>query len=107
MAILGTIIPPMTIISIIAIFYQQFRENKIIATALHVMRAGVAAVIFDVVMNLAKNVIGTRRKLYIAVMFLSFLLTFFFDVSAMLIILSCLGIGIIEVLISIYKDKNT
>ena len=30
-AVLGTIIPPMVIISIIAIFYKQFRSNVIIA----------------------------------------------------------------------------
>ena len=63
-AILGTIIPPMVIISIISLFYNQFRENKYIAIALQVMRAGVAAVILDVTINLAKNVCKTRRILY-------------------------------------------
>ena len=52
-AILGTAIPPMVIISLISVFYKQFRENHVIATALQVMRAGVAAVIFDVVYNLS------------------------------------------------------
>ena len=53
-AILGTSLPPMIIISVISIFYAQFRSNQIIAIALQVMRAGVAGVIFDVVLNLAK-----------------------------------------------------
>ena len=65
-AILGTIIPPMVIISIISVFYTEFRTNKYIAIALQVMRAGVAAVIFDVVINLMKNVLKTKRYLYIA-----------------------------------------
>ena len=56
-AILGTALPPMIIISTISYFYAQFRSNQIIATALQVMRAGVAAVIFDVVWNLGANVI--------------------------------------------------
>ena len=64
-AILGTILPPMIIISVISLFYEQFRTNPYIATALQVMRAGVAAVIFDVVINLAGNVIKTKRILYI------------------------------------------
>ncbi|MDD3205876.1 MAG: chromate transporter [Lachnospiraceae bacterium] len=106
-AVLGTAIPPMVIISIISVFYEQFRANRIIATALQVMRAGVAAVIFDVVMNLAKNVCATRRILYIALMFISFVATFFFDVSAMLIILSCLGIGIIDLLHNLYIEKRS
>lgn len=100
-AVFGTALPPMVIISIISVFYRQFRENQIIATALQVMRAGVAAVIFDVVLRLAKNVVATRRALYIGVMCIAFVLTVFMDVSAMVIILSCLAIGVAELLISL------
>ncbi|MCD7836718.1 MAG: chromate transporter [Lachnospiraceae bacterium] len=95
-AILGTSLPPMIIISLISVFYEQFRENRIIATALQVMRAGVAAVIFDVVCNLAKNVCSTKRLLYIGLMLAAFIATVFFDISAMLIIPICLVIGIID-----------
>lgn len=105
-AVLGTSLPPMIIISIISVFYTQFRENRIIATALQVMRAGVAAVIFDVVINLAKNVCMTKRVLYIGLMLISFICTYFFIVSAMLVILSCLSIGIIDLLWNIRKDRT-
>lgn len=105
-AVLGTSLPPMIIISIISVFYTQFRENKIIATALQVMRAGVAAVIFDVVINLAKNVCMTKRVLYIGLMIISFICTYFFNVSAMLVILTCLSIGIIDLLWNIRKDRT-
>ena len=105
-AILGTSLPPMIIISLISVFYQQFRENHLIATALQVMRAGVAAVIFDVVINLAKNVCKTRRILYIALMILAFVSTWIFDISAMLIILTCLTIGILDLLIHMYRKKG-
>lgn len=105
-AILGTIIPPMVIISIISLFYNEFRTNKYIAIALQVMRAGVAAVIFDVVIKLAQNVIKTKRVLYILMMIVSFIATYFFKVSAMLIILVCLGIGIIDLLVTLAKKKG-
>lgn len=105
-AILGTIIPPMVIISIISIFYTEFRTNRYIAIALEVMRAGVAAVIFDVVINLASNVVKTKKVLYISMMIISFIATYFFKVSAMIIILVCLGIGIIDLLISLDKGKG-
>ena len=107
-AILGTAIPPMVIISLISVFYTQFRENPTIATALQVMRVGVAAVIFDVVFNLAKNVYRTKRMLYISMMVVSFLATAVFGISAMLIILVCLGIGILDVILSMQKniEKN-
>lgn len=106
-AILGTILPPMIIISIISLFYEQFRTNAYIATALQVMRAGVAAVIFDVVINLAGNVLKTRRVLYIAMMILAFIATYLLDVSAMIVILSCLGIGLVDLWVTVKKGKGT
>ncbi len=102
-AILGTIIPPMVIISIISLFYNQFRTNPYIATALQVMRAGVAAVIFDVVINLAGNVIKTKRILYIAMMVIAFVATYFLDISAMVVIIVCLCIGLIDLAVTMGK----
>lgn len=97
-AVLGTILPPMIIISLISYFYVQFRSNRIIATALMVMRAGVAAVIFDVVINLAKNIISTRRALYILLMAGALAAKIIFGVEAMTIILVCLAIGVADLL---------
>ena len=105
-AILGTILPPMIIISIISVFYEQFRTNPYIAVALQVMRAGVAAVIFDVVINLAKNVLKTKRVLYIAMMVIAFVATYLLGVSAMLIIFTCLGIGLADLAVTLYKKKK-
>lgn len=106
-AIFGTILPPMVIISIISLFYEQFRTNPYIATALQVMRAGVAAVIFDVVINLAGNVIKTKRILYIAMMIIAFIAAYLLDVSAMLVIFACLGIGLIDLAVTLRKKKGT
>ena len=106
-AILGTILPPMIIISIISLFYEQFRTNPYISTALQVMRAGVAAVIFDVVINLAGNVIKTKRFLYIAMMIIAFIATYLLDVSAMIVILTCLAIGLIDLAVTLKKKKGT
>lgn len=98
-AVAGTILPPMILLSLIAVFYDQFRSNPVITTALTVMRAGVAAVIFDVVINLAKNVFATKRILYVVLMIVTFIMGYFLDVSAMLIILLCLAAGIICVIL--------
>lgn len=105
-AVLGTILPPMIIISVISLFYEQFRTNPYIATALQVMRAGVAAVIFDVVINLAGNVCKTRRTLYIVMMILAFVAAYILDISAMLIILVCLGIGLVDLFFSMRAQKG-
>ena len=105
-SVIGTTLPPLIIISIISMFYQQFRDNTIVAIALQVMRAGVAAVIFDVVLNLAKNIVKTRNVMYIAMMFITFLMTYVFGISAITVILICAGIGVINLIIDLRKDGN-
>ena len=105
-AVAGTILPPMVIISVIAVFYNQFRSNAVIATALQVMRAGVAAVIFDVVINLGKNVCATRRALYIGLMVGAFFCAVVLDISAMLIILACLFVGFADLGVALLKGKK-
>lgn len=105
-AVLGTILPPMIIISVISLFYNQFRTNRYVAIALQVMRAGVAAVIFDVVINLAKNVCKTKRVLYILMMIAAFICTCLLKVSAMIVIFACLGIGIVDLLVDTRKKTR-
>lgn len=106
-AVFGTILPPMLIISVISLFYEQFRTNPYIAMALQVMRAGVAAVIFDVVTNLAGNVLKTKRILYIVMMVTAFIATYFLGISAMLIILTCLGVGLVDLAVTLRRKKGT
>lgn len=106
-AVLGTSIPPIAIISVIAHFYTQFRENQVISVALTVMRAGVAAVIADVVLQLANNVVKTKSYLHIALMILAFVLSYIMDVSAVFVILLCLSVGIAQVIIDIVQTKRS
>ena len=105
-AILGTSLPPMIIISVISIFYAQFRSNQIIAIALQVMRAGVAAVIFDVVLNLAKKVVDTRRMLYIALMVTAFVGKVILGVDAMVVILCCLVVGLLDLAVELHSNRK-
>lgn len=105
-AILGTALPPMIIISVISVFYTQLRSNRIIAIALQVMRAGVAAVIFDVVINLAKNVIATKRTLYILLMATAFVGKVILGVDAMIVILCCLVVGLVDLAMELRSNRK-
>ena len=105
-AILGTALPSMIIISVISVFYTQFRSNRIIAIALQVMRAGVAAVIFDVVINLAKNVIATKRTLYILLMATAFVGKVILGVDAMIVILCCLVVGLVDLAMELRSNRK-
>ena len=51
-SVLGTIIPPLFIISVISLFYQAFRDNKYVNIVMAGMLCGVAAVILDVVISM-------------------------------------------------------
>ncbi|MDO4454959.1 MAG: chromate transporter [Eubacteriales bacterium] len=103
---LAAVLPPLFIISIISVFYNQWKNNAYIAVALQVMRAGVAAVICDVVFSLAQNVIMTKQILWISLMILSFIATVFFHVSAVIIILICGAAGFLNSRSKNNKEKR-
>ena len=55
---------------------------------------------------LSFDCLKTKRVLYIWMMIIAFIATYFLDVSAMIVILVCLGIGIIDLLIYYNKKKG-
>lgn len=97
LAILGTILPPLMIISVISLFYQAFRDNAVVNMAMAGMLCGVAAVILDVVMNMAKNILGQKRILPVAVMIGAFAAVRFFSVNIIIIMVVCAVIGAADV----------
>ena len=101
--VVGAALPPLIIISIISAFYQAFRSNKYVSMAMAGMLAGVAAVIFDVVINMAWPILKKKRWLPIAVMLAAFAATRFFSVNIILIILVC---GVIGALDTMYLQKR-
>lgn len=101
--VLGTIIPPLVIISVISLFYQAFRDNAIVNMAMAGMLCGVAAVIFDVVINMAKTVLEKKKVLPIVVLVGSFVAVHCFDVNIMIVILVC---GLIGALETIRREKT-
>ena len=102
-AVLGTIIPPMLILSIISLFYNAFATNIYVALVLKGMQAGVAAVILDVVCDLGDKVVKTRSPLYIGLMVAAFAANFVFNVNVILIILAAAVLGVVRVLLQSRK----
>lgn len=94
-AVLGTILPPMVILSVISLFYAAFAANRWVALALKGMQAGVAAVILDVACGLGAKVAKERSALSLALMAGAFLANFVFDVNVIFIILAAglAGVG--------------
>ena len=97
-AVLGTIIPPMVILSAISFFYAAFAANPYVALVLRGMQAGVAAVILDVVCSLGVKVVKGRSWVDIAILVAAFAATFFFKVNVIYIIVAAALIGVVRIL---------
>ena len=61
-SVLGTVIPPVTTLSVISLCYGIFRDSPLVQAVLKGMQAGVAAVICDVVLDLSGKVVKTKVK---------------------------------------------
>ena len=102
-AILGTIIPPFLIISVISVGYHSFRDSYIISQILEGMQAGVAAVILDAACSLGESVLKEKSSLSIFIMTAAFVCDFFLGVNVVYIILVAACIGIIQFIWYQYK----
>lgn len=102
LTVLGTVLPPLIIISVISLFYAAFRDNVYVNMAMTGMLAGVAAVICDVVLNLGWSVLRLKRVLPVLVMAGAFAAVYFAGVNIILVILVC---GFIGGLDTWYREK--
>ena len=98
-SVLGTVLPPMVILSVISLIYQKFAQNTYVKFVLAGMQAGVAAVILDVVCSLGGKVLSEKQWVYYAVMILAFIAMFFLDVNVVYIILAAAAVGIVQALV--------
>ena len=105
LAVLGTVLPPLIIISIISMFYQAFRNNVIVSMAMRGMLCGVAAVICDVVINMAKSIFQKKRPLPIIIMLASFIAVRYLSINIIIVIFVCGCIGTLDIWIKNMKRK--
>ena len=106
-AVIGTIIPPMVILTIISFFYVAFATNPYIALILKGMQAGVAAVILDVVCSLGSNVIKQKNWIHYLILVVAFVATFVFQVNVIYIILASACVGILLAIIEQTKGRQS
>ncbi|MDF2951197.1 MAG: chromate transport protein ChrA [Anaerocolumna sp.] len=104
--ILGTILPPLLIISVISLFYAAFRDNIIVNAILKGMQAGIAAVIIDVSLTMIGGIVKPRKLLPILMMVGAFTAVFFFKVSVVYLILICGLLGAVSMIIAAKQGRN-
>lgn len=93
-AALGTVLPPMVILSVISLGYRAFADNRCVALALGGMQAGVAAVVLDVVCGLGGTVLRERSPLHIAVMAAAFIAGALLGANVVYVILAAALAGV-------------
>lgn len=95
-AILGTSIPPLVIISVISIFYEAFIANRYIASFLKGMQAAIAALIFKVSFDMGKDLLKDKSKFVPVIMVVAFILGYFLKVNIVYIIGGLIILGLIN-----------
>lgn len=103
--VLGTVLPPLIILTVISYFYTAFRDNLIVQAMMKGMRAGIAAVIADVVYTMGRSVVKEKNILPICIMSAAFVAVYFFKVNVMIIILTAGAIGCGSILIRLKNQK--
>ena len=104
--LLGTILPPLIILTIFSYIYHAIKDNLIIQTLFFCMSIGVAVVIFDAVTTMTKTVLGQKKFLPIILMILAFIVTLTFELHIVYILLSCAIAGMIATLVASHKGKK-
>lgn len=104
--VLGTVTPPLVILSLVSLVYGLIIDNFAVKCVLRGMQIGVAAVIVDVVMTMVAQVIRKKKVLPIIIMLLAFVAAFFVHINIVMIILLSGCLGASELLFYKFKKKG-
>lgn len=104
--ILGTVLPPMIILSMISMFYVAFRDNMVVQAVLKAMQSAVAAVICDVVISMSSSFVKEKNLLSIVVMVCAFVANYFLQVNVIIIVLVCGAFGAIMLMVNQRMERK-
>ena len=93
-SVVATVIPPFVILSAISFCYAAFRSNLIV---------GVGAVIMEVSFSMASGIVKEKQYLSIFIMAAAFIANYFYKVSAIVLILICIALGVV---LTLYREKR-
>lgn len=103
LTILGTVLPPLILLSVISLCYQAFRSSGWVGAFLWGMQAAVGAVIVDVVVGMGMSLIKRKQLLPICIMAGAFLAACVFGLNVIWIILFC---GALGALCTLFREKR-
>lgn len=83
---IGAIIPPITILSIVSLWYQVFGTNHMIMAILKGMQAGIAAIIVDLLIGMIRVITEQKSKILTTMIPITFVASYIFNVNIIVII---------------------
>ena len=95
-AIIGTVIPPFLIISIISFCYNTFRSNELVSQMLEGMQAGVGAVIASVTYEMGAGIAKEKDGISLLIMAGAFVASCVFEVNVVYIVIICGLLGVLR-----------
>ncbi len=93
LATLGVVIPSLTIISVIALFFQEFQSLEWVAYAFRGIRAGVIVLILGAVVKMGKK--GEYTPLTVLLLLLAFVLASFTDINVIYLLIGGAATGLL------------
>lgn len=99
-AILGTILPPFVIISVISICYNAFRSNFFVAQMLSGMQAGVGAVIASVTYDMGAPIVKEKDSMSLVILLGAFLAACILEINVIYIVIVCGLLGVARTLLA-------
>ena len=94
--VVATVLPPLIIISLISVGYEAFRDNEIVRRLLFGMQAGVAAVIFSVVWDMARGYVKKKDAASLLIMLGAFAAAGVLRINVICVVLVCIGAGLLH-----------
>jgi len=99
-ALCGTVLPPIIIVTVVQGCYAMFFENPALRAAFRGMNAAMAAVVVNVVFDLGRQALRHHTLRSLVVMATVFALVFVFQVSAVIVMAACIALSVIVAFLS-------
>lgn len=103
---LGTIIPPLLIMTILTYVYLWVRDNPYVNNAMLGMQAGIAAIILSVVIDMGERIIKSKDPIHIAVMIFSLIAAIVLGVNVIWLLAFAAIVGIIYTYYQLHQNHG-
>lgn len=103
-AMLGTVCPPLIIMSIVSIFYNLIADNQIVSMFMKGMQAGVVALLVSILIDLFRNATKSKSSFHYGLILGALLIVRFTSVSVFYLVIGCGCLGILKMTLDAQKE---